>query len=106
MPLINSIAGIRGTIGGKVGNNLTPIEISLFTSAYGSYLKKINSKKKIKIVIGRDARVTGNLIKPIVINTLLFLGIDIIDIDLASTPTISKVLTKALNLLIKNNESK
>ena len=48
MPLINSIAGIRGTIGGKVGNNLTPIEISLFTSAYGSYLKKINSKKKNK----------------------------------------------------------
>ena len=89
MPLINSIAGIRGTIGGKVGNNLTPIEISLFTSAYGSYLKKINSKKKIKIVIGRDARVTGNLIKPIVINTLLFLGIDIIDIDLASTPTVA-----------------
>ena len=89
MPLINSIAGIRGTIGGKVGNNLTPIEISLFTSAYGSYLKKINSKKKIKIVVGRDARVTGNLIKPIVINTLLFLGIDIIDIDLASTPTVA-----------------
>ncbi|MFL2599621.1 MAG: phosphoglucosamine mutase [Flavobacteriaceae bacterium] len=68
---------------------MTPIEISLFTSAYGSYLKKINSKKKIKIVIGRDARVTGNLIKPIVINTLLFLGIDIIDIDLASTPTVA-----------------
>jgi len=89
MPLINSIAGIRGTIGGKVGNNLTPIEISLFTSAFGSYLKKINSKKKIKIVVGRDARVTGNLIKPIVINTLLFLGIDIIDIDLASTPTVA-----------------
>jgi len=89
MPLINSIAGIRGTIGGKVGNNLTPIEISLFTSAFGSYLKKINSKKKIKIVVGRDARVTGNLIKPILINTLLFLGIDIIDIDLASTPTVA-----------------
>ena len=89
MPLINSIAGIRGTIGGKVGNNLTPIEISLFTSAFGSYLKKINSKKIIKIVVGRDARVTGNLIKPILINTLLFLGIDIIDIDLASTPTVA-----------------
>ncbi len=89
MPLINSIAGIRGTIGGKVGDNLTPVDLCIFTSAYGAYIKKINSKKKIKIVIGRDARVTGNIIEPIVINTLLSLGIDVVNLDLATTPTVS-----------------
>ncbi|HJT73799.1 MAG TPA: hypothetical protein VJ720_07265, partial [Chitinophaga sp.] len=86
MALIKSISGIRGTIGGQPGNNLTPPDIIRFTAAYGSWLKE-NSKGK-KVVIGRDGRMSGEMVKSLVINTLLSLGIDVVDLDLSTTPTV------------------
>ena len=92
MTLIKSISGIRGTIGGKVGDNLTPVDAVKFASAYGTWLKK-NSKKEIpnskyKVVVGRDARISGPMIHNLVINTLIGLGIDVIDLGLSTTPTV------------------
>lgn len=92
MTLIKSISGIRGTIGGKVGDNLTPVDAVKFASAYGTFLKQ-NSKNKIpnsklKVVIGRDARISGPMIHNLVVNTLIGLGIDVIDLDLSTTPTV------------------
>jgi phosphomannomutase len=80
MTLIKSISGIRGTIGGKVGDNLTPVDAVKFASAYGTFLKN-NTKNdsKLKVVIGRDARISGPMIHNLVMNTLLGLGIDVID---------------------------
>ena len=92
MTLIKSISGIRGTIGGKVGDNLTPVDAVKFASAYGSFLKersgKLEAGKKLKVVIGRDARISGPMIQNLVINTLLGLGIDVIDLGLSTTPTV------------------
>jgi phosphomannomutase len=84
--LIKSISGIRGTIGGQPGNNLTPPDIIKFTAAYGSWLKE-NSKGK-KVVLGRDGRISGEMVKSLVVNTLLSLGIDVIDLDFSTTPTV------------------
>jgi phosphomannomutase len=84
--LIKSISGIRGTIGGKPGNNLTPLEIVKFTAAYGTI---ISGKNKItKIVIGRDGRISGALVRDLVVSTLTSLGIDVIDLGLSTTPTV------------------
>ena len=89
MTLIKSISGIRGTIGGKTGDNLTPIDAVKFAAAYGSFIKKNNPKKdKIKIVIGRDARISGKMISGLVSDTLLGLGIHVIDLGLSTTPTV------------------
>lgn len=89
MTLIKSISGIRGTIGGKTGDNLTPIDAVKFASAYGAFIKKRNSKKKeIKVVIGRDARISGKMISSLVANTLVGLGIDVVDLGLSTTPTV------------------
>lgn len=88
MSLIKSISGIRGTIGGNVGNNLTPIDAVKFAAAYGSFLLKQNQGKKLKVVIGRDARISGPMIHNLVLNTLLGMGIDIIDLGLSTTPTV------------------
>jgi len=79
MTLIKSISGIRGTIGGKVGDNLTPVDAVKFASAYGTWLKNANAKEKLKVVVGRDARISGPMIHNLVINTLIGLGIDVID---------------------------
>ena len=90
MTLIKSISGIRGTIGGKVGDNLTPVDAVKFASAYGTFLKQ-NSKSnnsKLKVVIGRDARISGPMIHNLVQNTLVGLGIDVIDLGLSTTPTV------------------
>ena len=89
MSLINSIAGIRGTIGGIVGENLTPIDTVIYASSFGTFLINNNPNEKIKVVIGRDARLSGEIIKSLVINTLISLGIDVVDIDLATTPTVA-----------------
>jgi phosphomannomutase len=87
MALIKSISGIRGTIGGKPGENLTPIDIVKFTAAYGSMmLAQPNATKKI--VVGRDGRISGALVKQLVVNTLTALGIDVIDLDYSTTPTV------------------
>ena len=88
MTLIKSISGIRGTIGGKVGDNLTPIDAVKFASAYGTWLKKEYNKSELTVVIGRDARISGAMIQNLVVNTLVGLGIDVIDLGLSTTPTV------------------
>ena len=89
MTLIKSISGIRGTIGGKTADNLTPIDAVKFASAYGVFIKNRNSNKdKIKVVIGRDARISGKMISSLVANTLVGLGIDVVDLGLSTTPTV------------------
>lgn len=95
MTLIKSISGIRGTIGGKVGDNLTPVDAVKFASAYGTFLKNSQPtpetsgrNSKLKVVIGRDARISGPMIHNLVVNTLVGLGIDVIDLGLSTTPTV------------------
>ena len=88
MTLIKSISGIRGTIGGKVGDNLTPVDAVKFASAYGTWLKKYSAKTKLTVVVGRDARISGPMIHNLVVNTLIGLGINVIDLGLSTTPTV------------------
>ncbi len=88
MTLIKSISGIRGTIGGNVGDNLTPVDAVKFASAYGTWLKSYSNKEKITVVVGRDARISGPMIHNLVVNTLIGLGIDVIDLGLSTTPTV------------------
>lgn len=84
--LIKSISGIRGTIGGKTGENLTPLDVVKFAAAYGTWIKK--KKESARIVIGRDARLSGEMINSLVTSTLQGLGIDVIDLGLSTTPTV------------------
>lgn len=88
MTLIKSISGIRGTIGGVVGDNLTPVDAVKFASAYGTFLKNNSNKEKLTVVVGRDARISGPMIHNLITNTLIGLGIDIIDLGLSTTPTV------------------
>ncbi len=101
MALIKSISGIRGTIGGRPGEGLSPIDIVIFAAAYGSWLKKANHPSNT-IVIGRDARVSGEMILSLVSNTLLGLGWDVIDVGLSTTPTVELAVpwTKAAGGII------
>lgn len=94
MTLIKSISGIRGTIGGEVGNCLTPLDIVKFTAAYGSWIKKNHKSEKMAIVVGRDARISGEMVDQIVTGTLVGLGLDVINIGLASTPTTEIAVAK------------
>src|SRR5690242_18381824 len=87
MALIKSISGIRGTIGGKPGETLSPLDIVKFTAAYGMWLTKGNRETK-KVVIGRDARMSGEMLQRLVVSTLNALSIDVIDLDLTTTPTV------------------
>ena len=88
MTLIKSISGIRGTIGGKVGDNLTPVDAVKFASAYGTFLKNSAANKELTVVIGRDARISGPMIHNLVAQTLVGLGINVIDLGLSTTPTV------------------
>ncbi|HAX15265.1 MAG TPA: phosphoglucosamine mutase [Leeuwenhoekiella sp.] len=88
MTLIKSISGIRGTIGGKPEENLTPIDAVKFAAAYGTYIKKQRNKDTYKVVVGRDARLSGEMLQQLVMQTLVGLGIDVIDLDLSTTPTV------------------
>jgi len=88
MTLIKSISGIRGTIGGKVDENLTPIDAVKFAAAYGMWLKNRSSKENLTVIVGRDARISGKMVSSLVCNTLVGLGINIIDIGLSTTPTV------------------
>lgn len=88
MTLIKSISGIRGTIGGKVGDNLTPVDAVKFASAYGTFLKNSNINKELTVVIGRDARISGPMIHNLVVQTLVGLGINVVDLGLSTTPTV------------------
>lgn len=88
MTLIQSISGIRGTIGGKPGDGLSPLDIVKFTSAYAEFLKNGSNNKKLKVVVGRDARISGAMVNSIVTGTLTGMGIDVFDAGLATTPTV------------------
>ena len=91
MSLIKSISGIRGTIGGKPGDNLTPVDIVKFTAAYGTIIA--DGKSKVKIVIGRDGRISGPMVQSLVVNTLVALGIDVVDLGASTTPTVEVAVT-------------
>ena len=89
MSLIKSISGIRGTIGGNVGDNLTPLDAVKFAAAYGTWVKARNKEAtEINVVVGRDARISGAMISSLVTNTLIGLGINVIDLGLSTTPTV------------------
>ena len=92
MTLIKSISGIRGTIGGLTGENLTPPDIVKFSSAFGTWVKERNPDSPV-IVVGRDARTSGPLVSSLVINTLQSLGINVVDLGLATTPTVEIAVT-------------
>lgn len=94
MTLIKSISGIRGTIGGKVGDNLTPIDVVKFAASYGLWIKEQSNKSTYTIVIGRDARISGEMIQNLVINTLVALGINVVNLDLSTTPTVEIAVPK------------
>ncbi|WP_026452283.1 phosphoglucosamine mutase [Aequorivita capsosiphonis] len=88
MTLIKSISGIRGTIGGAQGENLTPIDAVKYAAAYGSWVKLQRNKEAYRVVVGRDARISGEMIQQLVMNTLVGMGITVIDLDLSTTPTV------------------
>ena len=87
MTLIKSISGIRGTIGGVAGDGLSPLDVVKFTAAYGSWIKKNSSVKNKTVVVGRDARISGEMVDHLVTGTLMGMGMNVINIGLASTPT-------------------
>lgn len=88
MSLIKSISGIRGTIGGAVNDNLTPLDVVKFASAFGTWLQNSRNKKDLTIVIGRDARISGQMVSSLVSATLQGLGINVVDLGLSTTPTV------------------
>ncbi len=93
MTLIKSISGIRGTIGGKTNENFTPIDIVKFIAAYGGWLQKTQPAKSLKVIIGRDARISGIMVSQLVCATLQGMGIDVIDLGLSTTPTVEMMVT-------------
>ena len=93
MTLIKSISGIRGTIGGKTGDNLTPLDLVKFTSSFAKFIKNRSNKQKIEIVIGRDARVSGEMVNNIVVGTLQSMGANVLDIGFSTTPTVEIAVT-------------
>lgn len=88
MTLIKSISGIRGTIGGAQGENLTPIDAVKYAAAYGAWVKQQRNKETHRVVVGRDARISGEMIQQLVMNTLVGMGITVIDLNLSTTPTV------------------
>jgi len=96
MSLIKSISGIRGTIGGKVNDNLTPLDVVKFASAFGTWLQNNKNKKDLTLVIGRDARISGQMVSSLVTATLQGLGINVVDLGLSTTPTV-EVMVPELN---------
>jgi phosphomannomutase len=93
MALIKSISGFRGTIGGKVSEGLSPIDTVKFTAAFASFIKELYAKDKITIVLGRDARVSGEMVSHLVVGTLMGMGVDVIDTGLSTTPTVEVAVT-------------
>lgn len=93
MSLIKSISGIRGTIGGPVGEGLTPLDIVKFTAAFAKFISSSTTKTSNIIVVGRDARLSGSMVRDLVVGTLTGMGFDVVDIDLASTPTTELAVT-------------
>jgi len=93
MTLIKSISGIRGTIGGNTGDNLTPLDVVKFTAAFGNIIKEENFGKKVKFVVGRDARISGKMVESLVIATLSGMGIDVTNLGFSTTPTVEIAVT-------------
>lgn len=93
MALIKSISGIRGTIGGKPGDNLTPVDIVKFTAAFGTWMQQRHKKEGLKVIVGRDARRSGWMVNSLVITTLRSLGISVVDLGMATTPTVEVAVT-------------
>lgn len=93
MTLIKSISGIRGTIGGRAGEGLNPLDIVKFTSAYATFIRRTTTKDSNKIVVGRDARISGEMVKNVVCGTLMGMGFDVLNIGLATTPTTELAVT-------------
>jgi phosphomannomutase len=93
MALIKSISGFRGTIGGKVSEGLSPIDTVKFTAAFASFIKELYGKDKITIVLGRDARGSGEMVSHLVVGTLMGMGVDVIDTGLSTTPTVEVAVT-------------
>lgn len=93
MTLIKSISGIRGTIGGLQADNLTPLDTVKYAAAYGSWLKQQRNKEQYRVVVGRDARISGEMVQQLVMNTLVGMGIHVIDLDLSTTPTVEMAVT-------------
>ncbi len=94
MTLIKSISGIRGTIGGLPGENLTPLDVVQFSAAFAQWMREKHPSEKLKVVLGRDARVSGPLVAKVVAATLQSMGVDVIDLDLATTPTTEMAVVK------------
>ena len=94
MTLIKSISGIRGTIGGKPGEGLSPMDVVKFTSAYASWARQSKKSDKLKIVVGRDARISGQMVSSLVVATLNGMGCDVVNIGLATTPTTEIAVTE------------
>lgn len=94
MTLIKSISGIRGTIGGAAGNGLSPVDIVKYTAAYGTWIKMYSKKEGLKVVVGRDARISGEMVDHLVVGTLMGLGINVLNIGLAATPTTEIAVTE------------
>ncbi len=88
MALIKSISGIRGTIGGKPGESLSPVDIVKFAAAYGIWLQRRHNRRELRVIVGRDARKSGGMVNNFVIGTLRSLGINVTDLGLATTPTV------------------
>lgn len=97
MTLIKSISGIRGTIGGPAGDTLNPLDIVKFTSAYATFIRRNRQNASNKIVVGRDARISGEMVRSVVCGTLIGMGYDVVDIGLATTPTteLAVIMSKA-----------
>lgn len=93
MTLIKSISGIRGTIGGQAGEGLSPLDVVKFTASYSTYMQSNSDKKKLKIVVGRDARISGEMVNSLVVGTLMGMGADVVNIGLATTPTTELAVT-------------
>lgn len=96
MSLITSISGIRGTIGGKAGENLTPLDIVSYASAYSNWVKRQSNnlpEVKLKIAVGRDARPSGRAVQDLVVSTLTMMGIDVLDLGLSTTPTVEMIVS-------------
>lgn len=88
MTLIKSISGIRGTIGGDPGDGLTPLDIVKFSSAYATWIRETSGKENLKVVLGRDARISGKMVETLVSGALMGMGVDVLDLGLATTPTV------------------
>ncbi|HQZ41731.1 MAG TPA: phosphoglucosamine mutase, partial [Flavobacteriales bacterium] len=93
MTLIRSISGIRGTIGGTPGTGLTPLDTVRYTAAFGTFIRKQSGKERPRMVLGRDARISGPMMRDLVSGTLVGLGFEVVDLDMATTPTVEIAVT-------------